>query len=69
MDTGNNKISIFRRGREKWTKMLIKRVAIPPGLYDDAELARVEAEFGFAFPPDLRAILVLGVPSGPGFLD
>ena len=41
-------------------------VAVLPGL-TDAELARAEAEFGFAFPPDLRAVLALGVPSGPGF--
>ena len=41
-------------------------VAVIPGL-TDAELARAEAEFGFAFPPDLRAVLALGVPSGPGF--
>ena len=44
------------------------RVAVLPGL-NDAELARAEAEFGFAFPPDLRAVLALGVPSGPGFPD
>ena len=43
-------------------------VAVLPGL-NDAELARAEAEFGFAFPPDLRAVLALGVPSGPGFPD
>jgi hypothetical protein len=43
-------------------------VAVLPGL-SDAELVRVEAEFGFTFPPDLRAVLALGVPSGPGFPD
>ncbi|XP_066399539.1 uncharacterized protein [Miscanthus floridulus] len=43
-------------------------VAVLPGL-SDAELARAEAEFGFTFPPDLRAVLALGVPSGPGFPD
>ncbi|KAG9451002.1 hypothetical protein H6P81_010967 [Aristolochia fimbriata] len=35
----------------------------------DAEFARLEAEFGFVFPPDLRAILSSGLPVGPGFPD
>jgi hypothetical protein len=43
-------------------------VAVLPGL-SDSEFARAEAEFGFAFPPDLRAVLALGLPSGPGFPD
>ncbi|KAL6644662.1 hypothetical protein ACP70R_016270 [Stipagrostis hirtigluma subsp. patula] len=43
-------------------------VAVLPGL-TEAELARAEAELGFAFPPDLRAVLAAGLPSGPGFPD
>ncbi|PKA56098.1 hypothetical protein AXF42_Ash015583 [Apostasia shenzhenica] len=43
-------------------------VSVLPGL-SDAEFARVEAEFSFSFPPDLRAVLSLGLPSGPGFPD
>ncbi|KAL5206030.1 hypothetical protein ABZP36_034239 [Zizania latifolia] len=43
-------------------------VAVLPGL-SDAEFARAEAEMGFTFPPDLRAVLALGLPSGPGFPD
>ncbi|XP_045829790.1 uncharacterized protein LOC123921341 [Trifolium pratense] len=35
----------------------------------DAEFARIEAEFGFVFPPDLRAILAAGLPIGAGFPD
>ncbi|KAE8672604.1 putative LRR receptor-like serine/threonine-protein kinase [Hibiscus syriacus] len=35
----------------------------------DAEFARAEAEFGFVFPPDLRAILSAGLPVGTGFPD
>ncbi|KAG2719815.1 hypothetical protein I3760_02G008800 [Carya illinoinensis] len=35
----------------------------------DAEFALAEAEFGFAFPPDLRAVLSAGLPVGPGFPD
>ncbi|CAO2202215.1 unnamed protein product [Urochloa humidicola] len=43
-------------------------VAILPGL-TELELSRAEAELGFAFPPDLRAVLSAGLPSGPGFPD
>lgn len=43
-------------------------VQVQPGL-SDAEFARAEAEFGFVFPPDLRAILAAGVPVGAGFPD
>jgi hypothetical protein len=43
-------------------------VAVLPGL-TELELARAEAELGFAFPPDLRAVLAAGLPSGPGFPD
>lgn len=43
-------------------------VPVQPGL-SDAEFARAEAEFGFAFPPDLRAVLSAGLPVGPGFPD
>jgi len=42
--------------------------AVLPGL-TELELARAEAELGFAFPPDLRAVLAAGLPSGPGFPD
>lgn len=43
-------------------------VAVHPGLAD-ADLARLEAELAFSFPPDLRAVLAAGVPAGPGFPD
>ncbi|KAF2916522.1 hypothetical protein DAI22_09g125600 [Oryza sativa Japonica Group] len=43
-------------------------VVVLPGL-SDAEFARVEAEMGFTFPPDLRAVLAMGLPSGAGFPD
>ncbi|XP_074586023.1 uncharacterized protein LOC141841732 [Curcuma longa] len=48
----------------------LRAASIPvlPGL-SDAELARLEADFGLSFPPDLRALLVLGLPSAPGFPD
>ncbi|GAB2282615.1 hypothetical protein Dimus_017154 [Dionaea muscipula] len=43
-------------------------IQIKPGL-SDAEIARAEAEFGFVFPPDLKAVLQAGFPIGPGFPD
>ncbi|XP_042500413.1 uncharacterized protein LOC122078480 [Macadamia integrifolia] len=43
-------------------------ISVQPGL-SDAEFARAEAEFGFVFPPDLRAVLSSGLPVGPGFPD
>lgn len=42
------------------------RVPIEKGLSDE-EFARVEAAYGFTFPPDLRAILHEGLPVGDGF--
>ncbi|KAL5714153.1 hypothetical protein ACHQM5_016152 [Ranunculus cassubicifolius] len=35
----------------------------------ETEFARIEAEFRFIFPPDLRAVLSLGLPVGAGFPD
>ncbi|RWW26496.1 hypothetical protein GW17_00009115 [Ensete ventricosum] len=43
-------------------------VPLLPGL-SPAELAHAEAELSFAFPPDLRALLSLALPSAPGFPD
>ncbi|XP_059642324.1 uncharacterized protein LOC132284253 [Cornus florida] len=43
-------------------------IQVQPGL-SDSEFARAEAEFGFAFPPDLKALLSAGLPVGPGFPD
>ncbi|XP_057501596.1 uncharacterized protein LOC130785432 [Actinidia eriantha] len=43
-------------------------IQVQPGL-SAAEFARAEAEFGFAFPPDLKAVLSAGLPVGPGFPD
>lgn len=44
------------------------RIAFGPGL-SDAEVAAVEARFGFRFPPDLRAFLQTALPRGSGFPD
>lgn len=35
----------------------------------DPEVAKVEAQYGFRFPPDLRAFLQAGLPCGEGFPD
>ncbi|GFY86497.1 hypothetical protein Acr_05g0001360 [Actinidia rufa] len=43
-------------------------IQVQPGL-SDAEFAIAEAQFGFAFPPDLKAVLSAGLPVGPGFPD
>jgi len=43
-------------------------IQVQPGL-SEAEFARLEAEFGFIFPPDLHAILTAGLPVGAGFPD
>ncbi|WJX95207.1 hypothetical protein P8452_76551 [Trifolium repens] len=41
-------------------------IQVQQGL-SEAEFAGIEAEFGFLFPPDLRAILAAGLPIGAGF--
>ena len=55
-----------------WTQLveILKEcgVSVDPGL-TDAEAARVEGEFGFRFPPDLRDFLGAGLPVGEGFPD
>lgn len=43
-------------------------VQVTPGLAPD-EFRRIEDEFQIMFPPDLRALLSVGVPLGPGFPD
>ncbi|KAJ7299055.1 hypothetical protein O6H91_06G045600 [Diphasiastrum complanatum] len=44
------------------------QIQVLQGLSDE-EFTRVETEFGFTFPPDLRAILQEGLPVGDGFPD
>lgn len=43
-------------------------ITIATGLSEE-EFSRVEAPFAFTFPPDLKAILQEGLPSGAGFPD
>ncbi|KAJ1381248.1 hypothetical protein SESBI_45337 [Sesbania bispinosa] len=50
------------------TQLRSSGIQVQPGL-SDAEFARAEAEFGFVFPPDLRAVLAAGMPVGAGFPD
>ena len=46
----------------------VYRIEFDPGL-TDAEVASVEARFGFRFPPDLRAFLQTALPRGQRFPD
>ncbi|XP_042482003.1 uncharacterized protein LOC122062428 [Macadamia integrifolia] len=63
-----------RTGLDSFSSLAVKVIShlrsfsilVQPGL-SDAEFARTEAEFGFVFPPDLRAVLSTGLPVGPGF--
>ncbi|XP_076959292.1 uncharacterized protein LOC143635317 [Bidens hawaiensis] len=50
------------------THLKNSNVRVQQGL-SETEFARAEAEFGFAFPPDLKAVLSSGLPVGPGFPD
>lgn len=43
-------------------------IQVLPGL-SESEFALAEAQFGFAFPPDLKAVLSAGLPVGAGFPD
>ncbi|PIN19199.1 hypothetical protein CDL12_08126 [Handroanthus impetiginosus] len=43
-------------------------IPVQSGL-SESEFALAEAEFGFAFPPDLKAVLSAGLPVGAGFPD
>ncbi|CAA3018024.1 Hypothetical predicted protein [Olea europaea subsp. europaea] len=43
-------------------------IQVQPGL-SESEFALAEAEFGFTFPPDLKAVLSAGFPLGAGFPD
>ncbi|KAK4426368.1 hypothetical protein Salat_1405400 [Sesamum alatum] len=43
-------------------------IPVQSGL-SETEFALAEAEFGFAFPPDLKAVLSAGLPLGAGFPD
>jgi hypothetical protein len=73
---GPNAPTSLRKGLVSFTalaKKIIDRlkkcdVLIEKGLSGE-EVARIEAEFGFTFPPDLRAVLQEGLPVGVGFPD
>ncbi|KAJ3673213.1 hypothetical protein LUZ60_006587 [Juncus effusus] len=46
----------------------LSQVSVQPGL-SDSDLLFVESDLSFTFPPDLKTLLSLGVPSGNGFPD
>ncbi|XP_057768956.1 uncharacterized protein LOC130988984 [Salvia miltiorrhiza] len=59
----------FRSLAEKViTHLKSSGIPVQPGL-TESEFAVAEAEFGFAFPPDLKAVLSAGLPVGAGFPD
>ncbi|MFS7947479.1 hypothetical protein Hanom_Chr06g00548761 [Helianthus anomalus] len=64
----NSLISFTSLSNKVLTHLKNSGIQVQPGL-SDKEFARAEAEFGFAFPPDLKAILSAGLPVGPGFPD
>ncbi|XP_024978803.1 uncharacterized protein LOC112516021 [Cynara cardunculus var. scolymus] len=64
----NSLISFTSLADKVLTHLKNSGVQVQQGL-SDKEFARAEAEFGFAFPPDLKALLSAGLPVGPGFPD
>ncbi|GJS53058.1 hypothetical protein Tco_0626420 [Tanacetum coccineum] len=64
----NSLISFTPLAEKLITHLKTSGVQVLQGL-SDKEFARAEAEFGFAFPPDLKAVLSTGLPVGPGFPD
>lgn len=64
----NSLLSFSSVADKVMTHLHNSNTTVQPGL-SETEFARSEAEFGFVFPPDLRAILAAGLPVGPGFPD
>ncbi|XP_076883175.1 uncharacterized protein LOC143531852 [Bidens hawaiensis] len=64
----NSLISFTSLADKVLTHLKNSNVRVHQGL-SETEFARAEAEFGFAFPPDLKAVLSSGLPVGPGFPD
>ncbi|KAI3726288.1 hypothetical protein L1987_66085 [Smallanthus sonchifolius] len=64
----NSLISFTSLADKVLTHLKNSGVQVQQGL-SEKEFARAEAEFGFAFPPDLKAVLSAGLPVGPGFPD
>ncbi|KAI3760928.1 hypothetical protein L1987_51332 [Smallanthus sonchifolius] len=62
----NSLISFTSLADKVLTHLKTSGVQVQQGL-SDKEFARAEAEFGFAFPPDLKAVLSSGLPVGAGF--
>ncbi|KAK1422029.1 hypothetical protein QVD17_24870 [Tagetes erecta] len=64
----NSLISFTSLADKILTHLKTSGVQVQQGL-SEAEFAKTEAEFGFVFPPDLKAVLSAGLPVGPGFPD
>ncbi|KZV43536.1 hypothetical protein F511_27360 [Dorcoceras hygrometricum] len=64
----NSLVSFASLADKVMTHLRISDIRVEPGL-SESEFALAEAEFGFAFPPDLKAVLSAGLPVGAGFPD
>ncbi|XP_073146628.1 uncharacterized protein [Henckelia pumila] len=64
----NSLVSFASLADKVMTHLRNSGIRVQPGL-SESEFALAEAEFGFAFPPDLRAVLSAGLPVGAGFPD
>lgn len=62
----NGLLSLPSLAEKLITHLKNSNIRVEPGL-SHPEFARAEAEFSFTFPPDLKAVLSLGLPIGPGF--
>ncbi|XP_075501356.1 uncharacterized protein LOC142539644 [Primulina tabacum] len=64
----NSLVSFASLADKVLTHLRNSGIRVQPGL-SEAEFALAEAEFGFTFPPDLKAVLSSGLPVGAGFPD
>ncbi|KAF9621599.1 hypothetical protein IFM89_023774 [Coptis chinensis] len=64
----NSLLSFTSLAQTVITHLRNSNITVLDGL-SETEFARIEAEFGFVFPPDLRAVLSSGLPIGAGFPD
>lgn len=62
----NNLFSFTSLAKTLLTHLKNSGILVQPGL-SEPEFLKSEAEFGFTFPPDLKAILSTGLPVAPGF--
>ncbi|XP_075494145.1 uncharacterized protein LOC142531777 [Primulina tabacum] len=64
----NSLVSFSPLADKVMTHLRNSGIRVQSGL-SESEFALAEAEFGFAFPPDLKAVLLAGLPVAAGFPD